>query len=189
VFLSNGRILGFTREVQSRQRLIDVLGSAAPSFTLTSAKAPLGPSGTQDFETLNIEKRAIVVAIPHETKLQQRERSVLTTTVGKSETHPIKATLVLPPFIAEGSVHVPSSFGRIGNRLTADPQMLGRFVSVTDARLTLLGGDELEALVLLVNRDLIAAISVPEERRTAAPALEVPAPARVATFAHRREGD
>jgi hypothetical protein len=190
VFLSNRRILGLTHEVHSRRRLIDVLSAAAPAFTLHSAKTRIGASAAmQEFATLNIEKRAIFVAVPHETKQQERERSVFTTTVGKSQTQPIQATLLLPPFIATGLVHVPFSFAGIGTRLTADPQILGRFVPVTSARLTLPRGEELEAPVLLVNRDLIAAIGVPEERRATAPPPAKPHPMVLASSARRHEGD
>jgi hypothetical protein len=86
-------------------------------------------------------------------------------------------------------VHVPFSFAGIGARLTADPQILGRFVSVTAARLTLPRGEELDAPVLLVNRDLIAAISVSEERRAATPRPLATPQAAVAAFSRRREGD
>jgi hypothetical protein len=98
VFLANGRILGLTHEVHSRRRLVDVLGGAAPAFTLLSVKSRFGVSPEiQEFATLNIEKRAIFVAVPHETKQQERERSVLTTTIGKSQTQGIQASLILPP--------------------------------------------------------------------------------------------
>ena len=190
LFLANGRIQGLTREVHDRQRLIDVLGGAAQALRLESARVLLGAaSTTRDFASLNVEKRSILAAIPHETKLQQRERSVLTTTVGRSQTHAIQATLIVPPLIAEGFVHVPQSFGGIGSKLTADGQIFGRFISVTNATLTLPGGTELDAPVLLVNRDLIAAISVPEEARGAAAAPAGMAPARAEPVAYRREGD
>jgi len=90
----------------------------------------------------------------------------------------------------EGSIHVPQSAGDIGGRLTADPQIFGRFVSVTGAMLTLPGGAEVEAPVLLVNRDLIAGISVPEERRAVGSSPLVAAPdMRADAAAGRQEGD
>jgi hypothetical protein len=190
VFLANGRIRGLTHEVHSRHRLVDVLGAASQSLALKSVQTRLGASmNAREFVTLNIEKRAIVAAIPHETKQQERERSVLTTTVGKSQTQPLHATLILPPFVAEGSIHVPFGFAGIGTKLTANPQIFGPFVPVTGARLTLPGGETLEAPVLLVNRDLIAAISVSEEKRPAAPVVANALPPRVEAFARRRDGD
>jgi hypothetical protein len=166
LFLSNGRVHGHTHEVRDRRRLIDVLTESSPSFRLEAAKVLLGssPDG-REFASLNVEKRAILAAIPRETEQQQRQRTMLTTMVGKSQTQAIHATLLLPPFIAEGSIHVPQSVGNIGNKLTADAQIFARFISMTGARLTLPGGTDVETPVLLVNRDLIAGISVIEEKR------------------------
>ena len=165
VFLSNGRLRGITHEVRERTRLLDVLTDGSRALRLESAKVMLNstPSG-REFASINIEKRFILAAIPHETQAQQRQRSMSTSMVGKSQTRPIEATLLLPPFIAEGSLHIPHSVGHIGNRLTADAQIFSSFISVTGARLTLPGGTEIETPILLVNRDLIAGISVADER-------------------------
>lgn len=166
LFLSNGRVHGLTHEVHDRRRLVDVLTESSPVLRLASVKVILGASTTgREFPSLNIEKRAILAAIPHETHQQQRERSMQTTMVGKSATRTISATLLLPPFIAEGSVHVPQSLGNVGSKLWADAQIFGRFFSVTDAKLILPGGAEIESSVLLVNRDLVAGISATEDRR------------------------
>jgi hypothetical protein len=166
LFLSNGRVHGLTHEVHDRRRLVDVLTEPGPVFTLEAAKVLLGSSSSaREFPSLNVEKRAILAAIPHETQQQQRQRTMLTTMVGKSQTRAIQATLLLPPFIAEGSVHVPQSVGGIGSKLTADAQLFPRFISVTGATLILPGGTEVQSGVLLVNRDLIAGISAVEEKR------------------------
>jgi hypothetical protein len=166
LFLANGRIQGVTHEVRERKRLVDVLTEPNPALRLESVKVLMAStSGGREMPALNVEKRSIVAAIPHETQQQLRERSMLTTTVGKFQTQPLRAILLLPPFIAEGSIHVPSSVGSIGNKLTADSQIFARFISVTGAKLTLPGGTEVESPVLLINRDLIAGISVVEERR------------------------
>ena len=167
LFLANGRVRGLTYEVHDRRRLVDVLIDGSPAIRLDSAKMLLGGETTgREFANLNVEKRAIFAAIPHETHAQQRERSMQTTTIGRSATKAIQATLVLPPFIAEGAVHVPESVGNLGSKLTADARVFARFFSVTGARLTLPGGAHVESPVLLVNRDLIAAISVLDERRS-----------------------
>jgi len=166
LFLTNGRIRGVTHEVRGRKRLLDVLTDGGPSLRLESANVLFAStSGARELASLNVEKRSIVAAIPHETQQQLRERSMLTSTVGKYQTQPLHAVLLLPPFIAEGSIHVPSSVGSIGARLTADAQIFASFVSVTGAKLSLPGGSEIESPVLLVNRDLIAGISVVDERR------------------------
>jgi hypothetical protein len=176
LFLSNGRVQGLTREVRERRRLIDVLIEPSPVFRLESAKVRLGSAQvSRDFTSLNVEKRAILAAIPHETQQQLHQRTMLTTMVGKNETRAIRATLLLPPFIAEGSVHVPISAGSIGDKMTADAQFLQRFISVTSAKMVLPGGSEIEAPVLLVNRDLIAGISVAEEKRASTGVLQTSA--------------
>ena len=172
LFLSNGRVHGLTHEVRDRRRLIDVLTESSSVVRLESARVLLGssPAG-REFASLNVEKRAILAAIPHETQQQQRQRTMLTTTVGKYETRAMRATLLLPPFIAEGSMHVPQSVGNIGDKLTADAQIFARFISVTGAKLILPGGTEIETPILLVNRDLIAGISVVDEKRAIGSAL------------------
>jgi hypothetical protein len=165
LFLSNGRVHGITHEVHDRTRLLDVLTDGQRAFRLDSAKVLLGASPkVREFGSLNVEKRSIVAAIPHETQAQLRHRSMQTTTVGKSPTRPIQATLLLPPFVAEGRMHVSQSIGNIGRHLSADAGIFASFISVTDARLFLPGGTEVEAPVLLVNRDLIAGISLDEQR-------------------------
>ena len=167
LFLPNGRMQGVTYEVRDRRRLIDVLSDASSVLKLESVEVFLGSSATaREFPSINVEKRSILAAIPQETQQQQRQRSMLTNTVGRSPTRTLQATLLLPPFIAEGAVHVPASVGNIGSKLTADPQIFGRFISLTSANLVLPGGNELATPVLLVNRDLIAGISVVEGRRT-----------------------
>ena len=172
LFLPNGRVQGLTHEVHDRRRLVDLLAEPANALKLAAAKVLLGSASTaREFASLNVEKRAILAAIPHETNQQQRQRSMLSTMGGKSQTSPVRATLIIPPFIAEGSVHVPHSVGNVGSKLTADPQFFARFVSVTGAKLILPGGTEIETPVLLVNRDLIAGISVIEEKRSSVYAL------------------
>jgi hypothetical protein len=167
LFLTNGRIRGVTHEVRGRKRLLDVLTDGGAALRLESANVLFAStSGARELGSLNIEKRSIVAAIPHETPQQLRERSMLTSTVGKHQTHQLHAVLLLPPFIAEGSIHLPSSVGGIGAKLTADAQIFASFVSVTGAKLSLPGGSEIESPVLLVNRDLIAGISVVDERRS-----------------------
>lgn len=166
LFLSNGRVQGFTSEVRDRRRLVDVLSEASPVLRLEQATVILGASTSgRDFASINIEKRAILAAIPRENHQQLRERTMQTTVVGKSATRRISATLLLPPFIAEGAVHVPEGAGNLGDRLTADAQIFPRFFSITDARLILPGGASMESPILLVNRDLIAGISAMEDWR------------------------
>jgi hypothetical protein len=173
LFLSNGRVHGITHEVHDRTRLLDVLTDGHRVFRLDSAKVLLGASPkVREFGSLNIEKRSIIAAIPHETQAQLHQRSMQTTTVGKNPTRPIQATLLIPPFIAEGLMHVSQSIGNIGRHLSADPGIFANFISVTEAKLSLPGGTEVAAPVLLVNRDLIAGISLDEHRNVESPLRE-----------------
>ena len=161
LFLASGRVQGVTYEVRDRRRLVDVLTDPRSAFKLESARLMWQPvAALRELGPLNVEKRSIVAAIPHETERQLRERSMQRLTVGRSETRPVQATVLLPPFIVEGSVHVPVGTGGAGSSLTADAAIFGRFFPVTDATLTLPGGAVVEASILLINRDVIAAISV-----------------------------
>jgi hypothetical protein len=109
LFLSNCRIQGVTYEVHERRRLVDVLTDGAHALRLEAARVLLGASSTpRELPSINVEKRSIVAAIPHETRQQVRHRSMLTTTVGKTETRPFKATLLLPPFIAKAPCTCPA---------------------------------------------------------------------------------
>jgi hypothetical protein len=169
LFMTNGRVQGLTHEVHDRKRLVDVLTEPTPAFRLDSVRVRFGSSEIREFPSLNIEKRAILAAIPHETQQQNRQRSMLTTMMGKHETRALRATLLLPPFIVEGSVHVPLGAAGIGDKMTADAQFFQHFISVTGSKLLLPGGGGVETPVLLVNRDHIAGISVVDERAQAKP--------------------
>ncbi len=173
LFLSNGRVHGITHEVHDRIRLVDVLTDGNRAFRMDSAKVLLGATtNVREFGSLNVEKRSIIAAIPHETQAQLRQRSMQTTTVGKSQTRSLRVTLLIPPFVAEGSLHVPQGVGNIGGHLTADAKIFPGFISVTGAKLLLPGGTEVQAPILLVNRDLIAGISVDERHAAQTPLRE-----------------
>jgi hypothetical protein len=171
LFLANARVQGITHEVQDRRRLIDVLIGGSPSLRLEDVKVQVGLAvGLRELPVMNVEKQAIIAAVPHETKQQMQQRSLLTNTIGRAATRAVAATLLVPPFVIEGKLHVPQSMGDLGSRLTPDPTKLAAFVSVTDARLTLPGGAEVATSVLLVSRERIAGISVPDERQRLADA-------------------
>lgn len=160
LFLASGRVQGVTYEVRDRRRLVDVLTDPRAALRLEAARLMWQSAPVRELGPLNVEKWSIAAAIPHETERQLRERSMQRTTVGRSETRPVQATVLLPPFIVEGAVHMPVGTGGSGSSLAADPAVFGRFFPVTDATLTLPGGAVVEASILLINRDVIAAISV-----------------------------
>jgi hypothetical protein len=159
LFLANSRIRGLTTEVEERRRLVDILNSVDTSFHLNQAKASVGGGAPMDLANLNVEKRAIVIAVPHETEEQKRQRAVMRMTVGTNPTKPAKVTVIVPPFVVEGTAHLPPSVGTLRGTLHADTGVFNHFLTMTDAKLALPNGQELAAPVLFVNRDLVAAMS------------------------------
>src|SRR5688572_32952394 len=70
------------------RRLVDGLNYDDEAFHLAQAQVSLGAGEPRDLANLNVEKRAIVVAIPHETEEQLRQRAMLRMTVGATPTKP-----------------------------------------------------------------------------------------------------
>lgn len=159
LFLANSRIRGLSTQVEERRRLVDVLNSTENAFHLDQAKVSLGAGSSRDLPNLNVEKRAIVVAIPHETEDQLRQRAVLRMTVGASPTKPAQVTVLVPPFVIEGTAHLPPSVGTLRGNLHADTGVFNRFLTMTDAQLILPNGTAIDGPVMFINRDLIAAMS------------------------------
>ena len=62
-----------------------------------------------------------------------------------------------------GHAHLPPSVGTLRGNLHANTGVFNRFLTMTDAKLILPNGSAIEAPVMLINRDLIAAISSPAE--------------------------
>ncbi len=163
LFLENARIRGLSNQVEERRRLVDVLNSDDEAFHLAQAQVSLGTGEPRDLANLNVEKRAIVVAIPHETEEQLRQRAMLRMTVGATPTKPAAITVLIPPFVAEGTAHLPPSVGTLRGKLHATTGIFNRFLTMTDAKLILPNGSAIAASVMFINRDLIAAISSPAE--------------------------
>jgi hypothetical protein len=116
-------------------------------------------------QTLAVEKRSIIAAIPWETREQDRQRALDTSTLGRAQTSPMQVVAFSPPFVVAGTAHMPASYATSRGRLTADPNLFSHFFPVTSASLTLPGGAQIEAPVVIVNRDAISALG-----RTAEPA-------------------
>jgi len=159
LFLENARIRGLSAEVGERRRLVDVLNSADEAFHLGKARVSIGSSEARDLDNLNVEKRAIIVAIPHETEEQRRERAMMRMTMGANPTKPAKVTVLVPPFLVEGTAHLPPSVGTLRGNLHAASGVFNHFLTMTDAKLILPNGSAIEAPVIFVNRDLVAAMS------------------------------
>ena len=163
LFLENARIRGLSNQVEERRRLVDVLNAAEEAFHLDQGKVTMGAGEPRDLANLNVEKRAIVIAIPHETEDQLRQRAMLRMTMGATPTKPAEITVLVPPFVAEGTAHLPPSVGTLRGNLHANTGVFNRFLTLTDAKLILPNGGAIEAPVMFVNRDLIAAMSSPVE--------------------------
>jgi hypothetical protein len=159
LFLENARIRGLCTQVEERTRLVDILNGTEEAFHLGEAKVSLGPGAPRDLPNLNVEKRAIVVAIPHETEEQLRKRALMRMAGGAAPTKPAHLTMLVPPFVIEGTAHLNPSVGTLRGNLHAETGLFHRFVTMTDAKLVLPNGTAIEAPVLFVNRDLIAAMS------------------------------
>jgi hypothetical protein len=169
LFLANGRIRGLTSQVEQRRRLVDVLNSSDEAFHLDGARVSVGAGEPRDLPNLNVEKRAIIAAIPHETEEQLHQRAMLRMMVGATPTKTARVTVLLPPFIAEGVAHMPASVGNLRGQLHADTGMFNRFMTMTEARLVLPNGTAIDVPVLFVNRDLVAAMTSPVESNVLAP--------------------
>jgi hypothetical protein len=116
----------------------------------------------RELPKLMVEKRAIIAAVPRETSEQSRQRLMERNVMGHAETQPLKVTLIIPPFVAEGTAHLLGGRQAVRKRLRADPDLFARFFSVTDGRLYLPDGNVLEAPVILLNRDRLVAVSLDE---------------------------
>jgi len=167
VILAGGQLAsGHTEQVGERRRLVDVLNSPEEIFELEAATVASTPGAKpRAFPKLAIEKRAILAAIPRETKEQARRRVVLATVVGRVATVRAPLTLLVPPLTIEGVAHVAPGVGR----LRADPEIFAHFFSMTNATIHFPDGPTLEALpVALVNREAVAAVSLMEREPAAA---------------------
>ena len=151
-------ISGVTDLVAERRRLVDVLNGPEEIFELESVSLAATPGAQpRRFESLAIEKRSILVAVPRETQAQSRRRAVLTSILGRLATVPVPLILLVPPLTVEGVAHVPPGSGKI----RADPEMFAHFFPLTGARIVLPDGSSLEELaVALVNRNAVAAMSL-----------------------------
>jgi hypothetical protein len=160
LYLEQARLSGITYQVEERRRLIDVLNARDEAFHLQAAKLSMVGGQKRDLETIAVEKRSIIAAIPRETVEQSRQRTLLRTVVGRRPTQPLDLTLIAPPFVVQGTAHLLAGQASIKGRLRADPDLFTRFFSVTDGRLYLPDGGTIEAPVILVNRDTLVAVSL-----------------------------
>jgi len=170
VFLNGGRIKGLCRQLGARRRLLEVLNSPEEALQLEDAAVKLTVGPPRRSHALAIEKKSIVAAIPWETPEQARERVLSAATVGRSPTAKMPVVAFAPPYVIEGTAHLPPGAATHKGMLHASSPLFSHFFSMTDARLTLPDGSDLKLPVVLVNRETLSALDRLE------PAAKAPAP-------------
>ena len=153
LYLERAHILGVCRQVQERRRLIDVLNHQDDTIEIDNARVSLGSGVSKQYETILIQKSAILAAVPRETEEQNRRRAVLTNMMGKQETRQKSLALLLPPLAVEGQAHVAGGAGALSIK------MFSKFFSLTGATLSMSGNADRELGVIIVSRDHVMAMS------------------------------
>ena len=164
VFLHGARIKGLCDAVGRHTRLAEVMNTPSEMLQLDSAMVTMTVGAPMHSPSLTVEKKAIIAAIPWETKDQDRQRALATTISGRAQTTPIDVVAFLPPFVISGTAHLSIGFGTGLRELRPDPSVFTHFFSITNAQMALPDGSTLEAPVILVNREAVSAMA-----RTAEP--------------------
>jgi hypothetical protein len=159
LFLHGARIKGLCREVGPRRRLVEILNTTGDHFELASAIVTLVVGAPMHAPALSVEKKSIIAAIPWETKEQDRQRALDTSVLGRAQTTAVPVVTFSPPFVVSGVAHLPQSYITAQSALHPDPSVFLRFFPVTKAHMTLADGARLQAPVIVVNRDCVAAMS------------------------------
>ncbi len=162
LYLEQARITGRSFQVGERRRLVDVLNANEDAIQLEDVNFAMLGGQVRQLPKVMVEKRAIIAAIPRETSEQSRQRMMERNVMGHATTQPLNLTMIIPPFVAEGTAHLLGGRLAVRKRLRADPDLFTRFFSVTDGRLFLPDGSVLEAPVILLNRDNLVALSLDE---------------------------
>ena len=162
LYLEQARITGLNYQTEERRRLVDVLNAHEDAIQLEEVRFAMIGGQKREMPKLMVEKRAIIAAVPRETAEQSRQRLMERNVMGHAETQPLNVTLIIPPFVVEGTAHLLGGRLSVRKRLRADPDLFSRFFSVTDGRIFLPDGAKLEAPVILLNRDRLVAVSLDE---------------------------
>lgn len=158
LFLHGARIKGLCREVGRRRRLTEILNTPGEVFELESAVVTLAVGAPMYAPSLSVEKKSIVAAIPWETRDQDRKRALDASTLGRAQTTPMPVMAFSPPFVFSGMAHMPAGYVTTRGQLHPDPSAFMHFFPVTKAHMTLADGSQIEAPVLLVNRESVSAM-------------------------------
>lgn len=155
VLLRGTSVSGLAPMVEARRRLVDLLNGPDESLELQAVCLTL-PGGEQRFlPGLAVQKRAIIVAVPHETAEHIRLRAVMSAGISRARRLPLPVSVLAPPLYLEGMAYLPET------TLPRDPVLadLTRFFPLTGTRILLEDGSWLEAEVAVVNRDFVASIA------------------------------
>lgn len=153
VYVSGGVVSGVTRRVEARRRLVDVLNGADGVFQLESAV--ITAAGTKlEMATVQIDKRSIVLAVPHETPEHIRLRAVMSVGISAAQREPVQVAMLAGPYFVRGTAFLPQT----ATRAELDASLLPRFFPLANAQVSLPDGTFLEAPLAIVNRDLLAGI-------------------------------
>jgi hypothetical protein len=166
LFLHGARIKGLCREVGQRRRLVEILNTPGDVFELESAVVTLQVGAPMHAPSLSVEKKSIIAAIPWETKEQDRQRALDTSVLGRSQTTPVPVVTFSPPFVVSGVAHLPAGYVNPRSTLHPDPNVFLHFFPVTKAHMTLADGSQVEAPVIIVNRECVAAMGRAAEAAT-----------------------
>jgi hypothetical protein len=153
LYLERAHIIGVCRQVQERRRLIDVLNHQDDTIEIEEARVSLGSGVSKQYETIQIQKSAILAAVPRETEEQNRRRAVLTNMMGRQETRQKSLALILPPLAIEGQAHVAGGAGALSVKIFT------KFFPLTAATLSMAGNADRQLGVIIVSRDHVLGMS------------------------------
>jgi hypothetical protein len=157
LYLEDAHVLGVCRQVQERKRLIDVLNHQDSHLEIEQARVTLGlRGGARHYDSLNITKSAILVAVPRETQEQSRRRAVFTNMMGRQETARKSLALIVPPLALEGAAHIVAS----GAGVLRGMEAFSKYFPLTGATLFAPGVPDRELDVVIVSRDRVVGMSL-----------------------------
>jgi hypothetical protein len=163
VFMNTAVVKGLSPNTKEgrRRRLADVLNSGDDYIELEAATLTQGERNVE-LSLMTIEKRELVAAIPWETEEQHRQRLVANLG-GRTRTTKVNIVVYAPPYTIEGAAHFTPDIS-LPRALSASPSLFARFYALTEARIVREDGKAVRSEIVLVNRDLTAAIGRPRSR-------------------------
>ena len=156
IVLNNLLLRGRLRELDEGGRLVDILNSQDAMLTLYSVKVSDWMGNTIALlPDMGIEKQHILAAVPTETEDYKRQRRMSAFGVAHPTLKAIPVLALLPPLVVKGIAYVQPTV----RLLRPDSTTFSRFLPLTDAELTLPTQRTISAAILVVNRDMMAAIT------------------------------